>query len=108
VGLNSIPVIDPNVKHVGVSKLRELNATKLRETKEDTLVIQDNNQPLAVLFSYGKFMEMQQQLMSAFNTIELLTNKKELAGLMSGVADMEAGRVRTLDEIEADLKKKHG
>jgi hypothetical protein len=31
-------------------------------------VLQDNDQPLAVLVKYRKFMEMQQQLMSVLNT----------------------------------------
>jgi hypothetical protein len=62
VSFSSIPYIDPKVRHVGVSKLRELNATKLKELGQDneqTLVIQDNDQPLAVLLSYEKFLIMQ-------------------------------------------------
>src|SRR5204862_2328808 len=99
---------DPTVKHVGVSKLRELNATKLKELKEndDTLVIHENDQPLAVLLNYEKFLIMQQQLMSVISTIEVLTDDKELAGILSGLADMKAGRVQSLAEIEAELEKK--
>lgn len=99
------PVIDPTIKHVGVSKLRELNAATLKET-EDTFVIQDNNTPLAVLLSYEKFLIMQQQLMSVLNTLELISEQKEFEGLLAGIKDMESGRVRSLAEIEADLAKK--
>lgn len=35
-------------------------------------------------------------------------SKKELAAeLQKGLDDIEAGRTRTLDEIEADMKRKH-
>jgi PHD/YefM family antitoxin component YafN of YafNO toxin-antitoxin module len=98
------PVIDPTIKHVGVSKLRELNATKLKETG-DTFVIQDNNTPLAVLLSYEKFLIMQQQLTSVMNTLELLSESQEIAGMLAGIEDMKAGRVRSLADIEAELKK---
>src|SRR5262249_5929977 len=54
----ALPNIDPNIKHVGVSKLRGLNASKLKEHTEDTLVIQENDKPLAVLLSYDRFLEI--------------------------------------------------
>jgi PHD/YefM family antitoxin component YafN of YafNO toxin-antitoxin module len=99
------PVIDPTIKHVGVSKLRELNATTLKET-QDTFVIQDNNTPLAVLLRYEKFLTMQQQLISVLNTLELLSDQQELEGLLAGIKEMEAGRVRSLAEVEAEFAKK--
>lgn len=98
------PVIDPSIKHVGVSKLREFSAAVLKET-EDTFVIQDNNTPLAVLLTYEKFLGMQQELMSVMNTLDLLTESKEFAGLLAGIDDMSAGRVRSLAEVEAALAK---
>jgi hypothetical protein len=78
MGLPSYAVIDPTIKHVGVSKLRELNATVLKET-DDTFVIQDNNIPLAVLLTYEKFLLMQQELMSVVNTLELLNRSQRSA-----------------------------
>jgi PHD/YefM family antitoxin component YafN of YafNO toxin-antitoxin module len=99
------PVIDPTIKHVGVSKLRELNVATLKET-EDTFVIQDNNTPLAVLLSYEKFLIMQERLMSVLNTLELMSEQKELEGLLAGIKDMQAGRVRSLAEVEAELANK--
>jgi len=106
MGLSTLtyPVIDPTIKHVGVSKLRELNATNLKDTK-DTFVIQDNNTPLAVLLSYERFLIMQQQLLSVMNTLELLSESEEIAGVMAGIEDMKAGRVRSLAELETELKK---
>jgi hypothetical protein len=44
----SIPYLDPSVQHVGISKLHALNVTQLRDL-DKTLVIQDNDKPLAVL-----------------------------------------------------------
>src|SRR6266436_178626 len=103
MGLNAFPVIDPTIKHVGVSKLREMNATALKET-EDTFVIQDNNTPLAVLLTYEKFLIMQQKLMSVMNTLELLTESKELAGVLAGIEEMKDGQARPLADIEAELE----
>lgn len=105
MGLSTYPVIDPTIKHVGVSKLRELNATALKET-DDTFVIQDNNTPLAVLLTYEKFLIIQQKLMSVMNTLELLTESAEVRGLLTGIEEMKAGRARPLAEIEAELEKK--
>lgn len=103
--VSAYPMIDPTIKHVGVSKLRELNVATLKET-EDTFVIQDNNTPLAVLLRYEKYLIMQQQLMSVLNTLELLSEAKELKGVLAGIREMEAGRVRSLADVEAGLAKK--
>jgi PHD/YefM family antitoxin component YafN of YafNO toxin-antitoxin module len=102
MGLTEYPVIDPTIKHVGVSKLRELNASKLKDT-EDTFVIQDNNTPLAVLLSYDKYLAIQEELRAVLNTVDLLTESQELAGVLAGIEDFEAGRSRSLEAIEADL-----
>jgi len=103
---STLPVtIDPNVRFVGVSKLRELNAAKLKEN-EDTLVFQDNDQPLAVLLTYAKFMEIQQQVYSLLNTIDLCQEKAELEGLKAALEDLKEGRVRSLAEIKAELAGK--
>ena len=59
----SIPYLDPTVQHVGISKLRALNATQLRDL-DKTLVIQENDKPLAVLLKYEHFMAMQEQIRS--------------------------------------------
>lgn len=101
----NIPLIDPNVKHIGVSKLRQFNATNLRETS-DTFVIQENDTPLAVLVSFEKFLIMQEQLMSVLGTMELLTDKTDLEGVKAGLAAFTAGRTRSLVEIRAEMKKR--
>jgi predicted transcriptional regulator len=105
MGSSAIPTIDPKVKHVGVSKLRQLNATKLRQT-EDTFVIQDNDQPIAVLLTYDRFMEMQHAINSLLNTMELYQDKAELAGVKAGLEDVKAGRVQSLASIKAELAQK--
>jgi PHD/YefM family antitoxin component YafN of YafNO toxin-antitoxin module len=104
LGTTDFPVIDPSIKHVGVSKLREFSAAVLKET-EDTFVIQDNNTPLAVLLNYEKFLGMQQQLISVMNTLDLLSESKEFEGLLAGIEDRAKGRVRALAEVEAALAK---
>jgi len=57
----SIPYLDPSVAHIGISKLRALNVTHLRDL-DKTLVIQDNDKPLAVLLKYEHFMAIQERL----------------------------------------------
>jgi hypothetical protein len=43
----------------GISRLRALNVTQLAEL-DKTLVIQDNDKPLAVLLKYEHFLAMQE------------------------------------------------
>lgn len=101
----AIPSIDPNVRFVGVSKLRSLNATKLREQTDKTWVIQENDTPVAVLLSYKRFLEIQEEFNAVTSMIELLSGEAERKGLLSAFEDLRAGRVRSLREIEAELKK---
>ena len=102
---SSIPYIDPNVEHVGVSHLRKLNATNLR-SQEKALVIQDNETPLAVLLTYEQYLIIQQQLRSIVDTIEVLTDESESAALNAGLKDVRAGRITPLSEIRAALNRK--
>ena len=100
----AFPDIDPTIKFVGVSKLRDLNATKLREQTDDTLVIQENDTPLSVLFSYKRYQEMRTEFKSLLSMVEMLTDDTERNGVLAAFEDIRAGRVRTLAEIEADLE----
>jgi len=101
----AFPDIDPRIRHVGVSKLRDLNATKLKEQEDDTLVIQENDTPLSVLFSYKRYQEMRAERKSLLSMIEMLTSDNERTGLLEAFGDIRAGRTRTLAEIEEDLEK---
>jgi len=106
--VDGFPFVNPTVRHVGVSKLRELNASKLRENSEETLVIQDSNDtPLAVLLSYEQFLIIQQQLMAVLNTVEMLSDKEEHDSFLAAFEDIRSGRVRSLDEIDAELEKQY-
>lgn len=99
------PYIDETVEHVGVSRLRSLNTSNLRDF-DRTLVIQDNDKPLAVLLSYDQFLDMQRQLMSLIQTVEVLKNEKELTSVADGLDAASKGQTRLLSEIDAELKKK--
>jgi hypothetical protein len=57
----TIPYVDPSVQHVGISRLRALNVSQLRAL-DKTLVIQDNDEPLAVLLKYEHFLAMQERI----------------------------------------------
>jgi hypothetical protein len=102
---SGIPRIDPNVQYVGVTKLRSLNATNLQGLNK-TLVIQDNEQPLAVVISYDKFLEMQTERERILATLELLTNRDEADAFVAGSQDIVEGRHRPLSAIREDLEKK--
>ena len=103
--LRDQPYIDPNVEHVGVSRLRKLNATNLRESQK-TLVIQDNDKPLAVLLGYEQFLHMQQTMRQLAETIELLSDPSEREMLRLGFEDAEAGRTKSFAKIRRTLKSK--
>jgi PHD/YefM family antitoxin component YafN of YafNO toxin-antitoxin module len=105
MGTLAIPFIDENVEHVGTTRLRELNSAKLKSNTK-TLVIQENDTPLAVLLNYEKFLIMQNQLISLLATIEVLSNEAEVSALKCGFEDLEAGRVKSIGEIRASLKKR--
>jgi len=63
----AIPVIDPRVRHVGVSKLRQINATELKRQseKQETLVIQVDDTPVAVIIGYEAYIDIQKMAMTA-------------------------------------------
>lgn len=95
----NIPFIDPRVEHVGVSKLRTLNATNLSKVK-NTLVIQDNDTPLAVLLGYEQYLIIQNKLHSLLKTVELLQNSAKAAGIEGGLRDIAAGKTTPFEEID--------
>jgi PHD/YefM family antitoxin component YafN of YafNO toxin-antitoxin module len=95
----NIPFIDPRVEHVGVSKLRTLNATNLSKVK-NTLVIQDNDTPLAVLLGYEQYLIIQNKLHSLLKTVELLQNKDKATGIDEGLSDIAAGKTIPFEEID--------
>jgi hypothetical protein len=98
------PYIDETVEHVGVSRLRSLNATNLRNI-EKTFVIQDNDKPLAVLLSYDQFLAMQRHLVSVVNTLELVSGQNEFQKFRKGLDDINAGREKLLSEIEEECSQ---
>jgi PHD/YefM family antitoxin component YafN of YafNO toxin-antitoxin module len=102
---SSFPDINPQIKFVGVSKLRDLNASKLREQTDDALVIQENDTPLSVLLSYARYQAMREEFNAMLSMIEMLANDNERNGLLKAFEELRAGRVRSLDDIEADLEK---
>ena len=101
----SFPVIDPNVKHVGVSKLRGLNATKLRDL-DKTLVIQDDDTPLAVVLSYEQYLDMQQERENIIATLEALFEKDGKASdLMTALEQTRTGNVKPFSLVKRSLEK---
>ena len=100
-----IPYIDPDVEHVGVSTLRTMNAASLRGSSK-TLVIRDNNTPVAVLLAYDSFLSMQEQMERLLSTIELLSDDEERSLLLAGLKQFKSGKMKSLDDIEKSLRQK--
>ncbi|HZS09220.1 MAG TPA: hypothetical protein VFD58_30580 [Blastocatellia bacterium] len=101
----TIPFIDPNVQHVGISKLRALNASSLSNL-DKTWVIQDDDTPIAVLLTYEQFLSMQNQLQQVLNAIELLQDKDETAALIAGLHDTLSGNTKDASEVRKSLKER--
>lgn len=101
---HDIPFIDPNVEHVGVSRLRKLDSAKLKETVEkNTLVIQESDTSVAVLLSYERFLIIQDQLQSVMATLEVLSSKDEVRELLLGLKEAKEGKTNSLDSIRKSL-----
>jgi PHD/YefM family antitoxin component YafN of YafNO toxin-antitoxin module len=96
---SGIPFVDPGVEHVGVSKLRTLNATNLGKIRK-TMVIQDNDAPLAVLLSYPQYLAIQNKLQEALDAVELLSKKENVDRLLAGLRDISEGRVSALGHMK--------
>ncbi len=99
-----IPRIDPNVQYVGVSKLRTLNATNLHDL-DKTLVIQDNDKPLAVVLSYQQFLEMQQEMDKVLATLETIFPKGDRDALLVALQEAYDGNTESISSVRKALKK---
>jgi PHD/YefM family antitoxin component YafN of YafNO toxin-antitoxin module len=102
----SIPnsYVNPNVRTVGVSKLRSLNATQLRGI-DKTIVIQEKDKPLAVLLKYEDFMAMQERLLAVLETQSVLSDKNIVDSVLSGRTDAASGNTRSIEDVRESLRK---
>jgi len=102
----SIPnsYINPNVRTVGVSKLRSMNASQLKGI-DKTLVIQEYDQPLAVLLKYEEFLAMQRQLLAALETQVVISDPDELKSILAARKDLNAGNTRTIEQVRESLTR---
>ena len=101
-----IPYIDPNVQYVGVSKLRNLNATSLQNLDAKTIVVQENNQPIAVIVSFEQFLEMQREREKVRATLEMLVNDDERNALLAGMQDILSKRTKPFAAVKEAIRKK--
>ena len=101
----NIPMIDPRIEYVGASKLRTLNTSNLGKLKK-TLVIQDNDTPLAVLLNYEQYMTIQTKLQQALDTIEVLSERDVVGALQTGLKDIAEGRSSSLGDVDPDFAMK--
>lgn len=99
-----IPVIDPNVQYVGVSKLRTLNADKLGSL-DKTLVIQDDDKPLAVVLSYRQFLAMQKERGRILATLETIFTDEDRTSLVTALLAARKGNTKSDSEVRGNKKK---
>ena len=103
----NIALIDARLDHIGVSKLRQFDSKAIKEsTHEKPLVIRHRDEPLAVLMGCQQYLALQNQLHSALNTIEILSNKKEMALLRTGLKQAAAGQVESLADVRRSLNNR--
>jgi hypothetical protein len=100
--IDGVPYIDTSISDIGVSQLRKLNATELRKSKK-TLVVRDNNEPLAIVLKYEQFLVMQNKLQEALKTVELLSQKKDVQAVIQSLRDAAKGKGIDLSEIAPEL-----
>jgi PHD/YefM family antitoxin component YafN of YafNO toxin-antitoxin module len=103
--LTEMPFIDPNVEHVGVSRLRQLDAKELRKIDKKALVIREHDSPLAVLLSYEQYLIIQNQLRAVMDTMEILSDPAEVQMLVAGLREAQTGQTTTIDDLRRELKK---
>ncbi len=60
---------------------------------------------LQARLSSGLYSSEDQVLLEAM--LALQDRDETIAGVREGLADMEAGRVRTLHEVDAEMRRKH-
>ncbi len=53
--MSELPYIDPKIEHLGVSQLRQMDGKSIRSKNGKALLIQDHNEPIAVLLSYEQY-----------------------------------------------------
>ena len=70
--IEGVPHIDTSVEYVGTTRLRKLNAANLKAVNK-TLVVQENDKPIAVLLKYEQFLIMQDKLEEALRCVERLS-----------------------------------
>ena len=68
-------------------------------------MIQENDQPLAVLLKYEEFLIMQKQLMAVLETQAVMSDKDEINSIVSGLNDVKAGKTKTVEEVRNSLGK---
>ncbi len=100
--IDGVPYIDTSISDIGVSQLRKLNATELRKSKK-TLVVRENNVPLAVVLKYEQFLVMQNKLEAALKTVDLLTKQKDVQAVIEALKDAAQGKGVDLSEIAPEV-----
>jgi len=65
----------------------------------------DLDQQVKLFLASGDYASEADVLQAALRALE--REKEEIAAIQEGIDDMEAGRFRPLDEVDAELRRKH-
>lgn len=95
--------VDPTIARVGPTKLRTLNAAKLRAL-DSTLVVYDNETPVAVVVKYEDYLQMQEQRLIG---VQQLLHESEVSELEAGLRDLKKGETYTLSDIRESFKRRN-
>jgi hypothetical protein len=101
--MSELPYIDPNIEHLGVSQLRQMDGKSIRSKNGKALLIQDHNEPIAVLLSYEQYLVLQEKMKAVMNTMEMFTDDDEAKLFLSAMSDFSKGKTRSLGDIRAEL-----
>lgn len=99
---DGVPYIDTSVGHVGVSHLRQMNATGLRALN-GIVVVHDSSEPLAVLVPYETFLAIDDMFAEIDLEYRILTEIARQADLYLHGSD--AGRDDARLSLELHLGK---
>jgi PHD/YefM family antitoxin component YafN of YafNO toxin-antitoxin module len=72
---------------------------------DKTLVIQENDQPLAVLLKYEDFLAMQEQLIAVLETHSVVEDKAIVDTVLASRTDAAAGNTRSIEDVRESLRK---
>lgn len=77
---------------------------KKNAANKKILVIREHDASLAVLVSYEQYLIMQNEFNAPMETLEITSNSVQMRMLMEGLAKVQDGKTRSIQDIRKSLK----